>query len=507
MTIETTQTRVDYSGNGVTTAFAIPYDFFGLDELRVILRTAAGAETLWVRGVNYTVTGGSGGTGTLTATVAPATGTTLVIRRDTDRLQTADYVSNDDFPAETHELVADRAVAMVQELEEQLGRTLRVAETDAPLAPLPNSTTRANGVQGYDAFGQPVILSLAGGGIQGPQGPMGPPGASVAVGAVTPFAGSTLPLGYLWCDGSAVSRVTYAALFAAIGTTYGSGDGSTTFNVPDYRGRVAIGKDDLGAGPAASRITVGVSGIAGGTLGATGGSQALHGHTHGYTDVGHSHSGTSDTAGAHNHSGYTALTGTTPATGTLQSGTNVRQDSTLIPTDGNHFHALTINANSTGITILSTGAGASQNVQPGIVQNWIIYAQTIVVGGVVVTPASASGIIGVSGFIDGLTLATDSFRWSAPAACRLPAGAAGCFASASAVAASLTTFTLNRVPGGTGAPVSIGTLTYAGASRTGVFSVAAAVDFAAGDVLDIGFPGSPDSTLADVNFTITLSRI
>lgn len=52
-------------------------------------------------------------------------------------------------------------------------------------------------------------------------------------GVIVPFAGTTVPAGYLLCDGSAVSRTTYAALFAAIGTTYGAGDGNTTFNLPN----------------------------------------------------------------------------------------------------------------------------------------------------------------------------------------------------------------------------------------------------------------------------------
>ena len=61
-------------------------------------------------------------------------------------------------------------------------------------------------------------------------------------GSIKPFAGTTIPDGYLLCDGSAVSRTTYAALFAVIGTTYGSGDGSTTFNLPNLSdGRVAAG--------------------------------------------------------------------------------------------------------------------------------------------------------------------------------------------------------------------------------------------------------------------------
>lgn len=60
-------------------------------------------------------------------------------------------------------------------------------------------------------------------------------------GSIKPFAGTTIPDGYLLCDGSAVSRTTYAALFAVIGTTYGTGDGSTTFNLPALSARVPVG--------------------------------------------------------------------------------------------------------------------------------------------------------------------------------------------------------------------------------------------------------------------------
>lgn len=61
-------------------------------------------------------------------------------------------------------------------------------------------------------------------------------------GMIKPFAGTTVPTGYLLCDGSAVSRTTYANLFAAIGTTYGSGDGSTTFNLPNYNNGYPLAK-------------------------------------------------------------------------------------------------------------------------------------------------------------------------------------------------------------------------------------------------------------------------
>ena len=80
-----------------------------------------------------------------------------------------------------------------------------------------------------------------------------------ASGIVFDYAGTTAPTGFLMCYGQAVSRTTYAALFAAIGTAYGAGDGSTTFNVPDCRGRVTAGGDAMG-GTAAGRLNVNTTG-------------------------------------------------------------------------------------------------------------------------------------------------------------------------------------------------------------------------------------------------------
>jgi microcystin-dependent protein len=63
------------------------------------------------------------------------------------------------------------------------------------------------------------------------------------IGSIYMYAGSTAPTGYLICDGQAVSRSTYSDLFSVIGTTYGSGDGSTTFNIPNLKGKVIVGVD------------------------------------------------------------------------------------------------------------------------------------------------------------------------------------------------------------------------------------------------------------------------
>ena len=100
---------------------------------------------------------------------------------------------------------------------------------------------------------------------------------AVPAGVVVPFAGATSPSGWLLCHGQAVSRTDYGALFTAIGTTYGTGDGSTTFNLPDLRGRVVAGLDNMG-GSAASRLTSTTITGGGDNLGEVGGAQT---HTHG----------------------------------------------------------------------------------------------------------------------------------------------------------------------------------------------------------------------------------
>lgn len=141
------------------------------------------------------------------------------------------------------------------------------------------------------------------------------------------YAGATAPAGSLLCYGQNVSRTTYAALFTAIGTTYGAGDGSTTFALPDSRGRATFGKDNMG-GSAANRVTNGVSGITGTTLGAAGGDERLHAHTHTYNEEDAS-AAFNDLAAGAEHGEWSRATG-------------------------------------------STGGGAAQNMPPAIIMNKII---------------------------------------------------------------------------------------------------------------------------------------
>lgn len=88
----------------------------------------------------------------------------------------------------------------------------------------------------------------------------------IPAGAFVPFGGASAPSGWLLCDGSAVSRATYADLFTAISTAFGVGDGSTTFNLPDFRGRAVAGLDNMG-GVSANRVVAAAADTMGGAVG------------------------------------------------------------------------------------------------------------------------------------------------------------------------------------------------------------------------------------------------
>jgi microcystin-dependent protein len=179
-------------------------------------------------------------------------------------------------------------------------------------------------------------------------------------GALVPYAGPSAPTGWLLCAGQAVSRTIFATLFAAVGTTYGIGDGATTFNLPDLRGRSIFGRDDMN-GTAANRITNAVSGITATTLGAVGGDQRLatHGHTaqphnHAITDPGHAHGNVPFRSGADTDRG---------AGSSIYSIDNDGTTSTI---------GTSITINNATVTINDFSGGASANIPPAVILNYII---------------------------------------------------------------------------------------------------------------------------------------
>lgn len=135
----------------------------------------------------------------------------------------------------------------------------------------------------------------------------------VPTGVIIAWTTTSAPTGYLLCDGSAVNRTTYSTLFGVISTTYGVGDGSTTFNLPDLRGRVVIMVDG-----AANRITsASTNGGNADTLGGAGGAET---HTLVTAEMAaHTHDNVCRTAGGSN--GLRAATSANPATGATTGST------------------------------------------------------------------------------------------------------------------------------------------------------------------------------------------
>lgn len=161
--------------------------------------------------------------------------------------------------------------------------------------------------------------------------------ASIPVGAVMVYAGLTEPTDWQFCYGQAISRATFAALFAIVSTTYGVGDGSTTFNVPDLRGRVVAGQDDMG-GSSANRLTGLSAGVDGDTLGASGGAE--------------SHTLVTAELAAHDHS---LTVGGSGGAGTVSLTTS------------------SVAGSANAALIADTGSGtAHNNVQPTFILNYII---------------------------------------------------------------------------------------------------------------------------------------
>lgn len=169
MTISNTVVRVAYSGDGVSTSFAVPFAFFGPDEIEVIERdTVTGSEFPRTLTTHYSVQGGNDGTGTVIAVTPPAAGREWHIRRRTNRLQQVDYKDADAFPAETHETALDRAAARDQEQDEALSRALLIPKTDPPAAlVVPTRDQRAGKVLGFDGLGNVTVLDGGTGGGEG----------------------------------------------------------------------------------------------------------------------------------------------------------------------------------------------------------------------------------------------------------------------------------------------------------------------------------------------------
>lgn len=210
----------------------------------------------------------------------------------------------------------------------------------------------------------------------------------VATGTIVAYAGSTAPDGWMLCDGSAISRTSYAGLFNSVGINYGSGNGATTFNVPDLRGRLIFGNDYMGGAPTDRlSLTLGLYdpqlGIKAGKASSTVTIANMASHNHSFagssvnvSSQSHSHSYTdayyAETGGGGASSNVTGHRTETDYDNNFYWRTNSQghsqSQSSINTTSEGHYHTFTAQG-----TIGNTGSGSAFSiVNPGIVLNYII---------------------------------------------------------------------------------------------------------------------------------------
>jgi hypothetical protein len=160
MTVSTTIIKNFHNGNGSTTNFAYQFRILEDTDLLVIIRTnSTGAEATKTLSTHYTVAGAgdaSGGSITFTGGNIPASGETVVIRRNVPQTQAIDYIANDPFPAETHEEGLDRSTMVAQQVAEESNRSIKLSRTNTMTSTefTVGATDRANKVLAFDSAGE-----------------------------------------------------------------------------------------------------------------------------------------------------------------------------------------------------------------------------------------------------------------------------------------------------------------------------------------------------------------
>ena len=159
MTISSTTVKNSYSGDGSTDTFNYTFKIFADSDLQVIIRDASATETVKTITTHYTVTGAgnaNGGTVVFTSGNIPASTETVVLRRAVPQTQAIDYIANDPFPAESHEEGLDRAMMTLQQVQEEVDRSIKLSRTNTMTSTefAIGATDRANKILAFDSSGE-----------------------------------------------------------------------------------------------------------------------------------------------------------------------------------------------------------------------------------------------------------------------------------------------------------------------------------------------------------------
>lgn len=168
MTLNTTESKIAYAGDGATTVFAIPFRFLANADIEAVLRDdATGVDAPWAEGTQFTLSGaGNDAGGSLTVETSPtdftpALGETLVIRRAASETQGAAFPAGGAFPSKTVETALDRLTMLVQQHSEEIARAIVAPATDPSdaLGSLPSSVVRGSKFLAFDAAGRPIAAA------------------------------------------------------------------------------------------------------------------------------------------------------------------------------------------------------------------------------------------------------------------------------------------------------------------------------------------------------------
>ena len=167
MTISTTTIINSYSGDGSTTAFTYTFKITDQDDIEVLIRSNDGTETTKTITTHYTVSGvgnAGGGTVTFTSGNIPTSTQTVVLRRSTPQTQTMDLIDNDPMSADTIETAHDKAIAISQELQEQVNRSIKFSRTNTFTSSefTVDAATRANKILAFDSSGEIAVTQELG---------------------------------------------------------------------------------------------------------------------------------------------------------------------------------------------------------------------------------------------------------------------------------------------------------------------------------------------------------
>jgi len=167
MTISTTTIKNSYNGNGSTSAFNYTFKISAESEMQVIIRSASGTETVKTLTTHYTISGvgnAGGGAVTFTAGNIPVTGETVILRRVTAQTQAMDLIDNDPMSADTIENAHDKSIAIAQELQEQIDRSIKLSRTNTMTSTefTVDAASRANKILAFDSAGEIAVTQELG---------------------------------------------------------------------------------------------------------------------------------------------------------------------------------------------------------------------------------------------------------------------------------------------------------------------------------------------------------